>query len=211
MAAEVAPRLAGLVVAGPTDPWRDAGFTVAGDRVRIGTVTVRVDERSRGTGILAWALTGVDDGVVDGLATRSPGTDEEPPPARHANGATLIDHLVVTTPDLDRTTAALEAIGVRARRTREAGPMRQRFSRLGEVILELVGPPEPTGSGPARFWGLAVTVEDLDATAALLGATLGPVTAAVQPGRRIATLRHERLGLPVAIAFLTPPPAPPSP
>ena len=32
--------------------------------------------------------------------------------------------------------------------------MTQVFFRLGEVILELVGPPEPAGDGPARFYGL---------------------------------------------------------
>ena len=45
--------------------------------------------------------------------------------------------------------------------------MRQTFFRLGPVILELVGPPQPDGDGPARFWGIAFTVADLDATAAL--------------------------------------------
>ena len=97
------------------------------------------------------------------------------------------------TPDLDRTTAALGAVGLEARRTREAGGGRQqRFFRLGEVILELVGPAEPAGEGPAAFWGLAFTVADIDATAAHLAGRIGEPKAAVQPGRRIATLRHRR-------------------
>ena len=33
---------------------------------------------------------------------------------------------------------------------------------MGEAILELVGPAEPRGAGPARFWGLAFTVADID-------------------------------------------------
>ena len=45
------------------------------------------------------------------------------------------------------------------------GPIRQVFFRLGDPILEMVGPPEPSGDGPARFFGLALTVADLDATA----------------------------------------------
>ena len=69
-------------------------------------------------------------------------------------------------PDLARTTAALEAIGAPARRERDfqvAGvPMRQVFFRLGEVILELVGGVEP-GQGDPGFFGLAITVRDLDA------------------------------------------------
>jgi hypothetical protein len=55
----------------------------------------------------------------------------------------------------------------------------------------------------ARFYGIAVTVRDLDRCAALLGDALGPIGAAVQPGRRIATLRGDRVGLPVPIAFMS--------
>lgn len=52
---------------------------------------------------------------------------------------------------------------------------------------------------PCRFYGLAFLVDDLDATARTLGPLLGEARDAVQPGRRIATVRREaRLGLPVA-------------
>jgi hypothetical protein len=44
---------------------------------------------------------------------------------------------------------------------------------------------------------------DLDALAARLGDKLGPIRDAVQPGRRIATLRREA-GSSVPIAFMTP-------
>ena len=50
---------------------------------------------------------------------------------------------------------------------RPAADARQRFFRLGEVILE-VGRGRPAGDGPAAFWGLALTVDDIDATAAHL-------------------------------------------
>ena len=66
----------------------------------------------------------------------------------------------------------------------------------------------PTGSGavaeadPARWFGLAVDVADLDQTAALLGPGLGPIKGAVQAGRRIATVRHRDLGLSVAVALM---------
>ena len=114
-----------------------------------------------------------------------------------------MDHLVVFTPDLERTTAALEEIGVERRRVREVeadgSPLRQGFFRLGEVILEVVehADVEP---GPARFWGITFAVADLDAAAELLGDRLGSIRDAVQPGRRIATVRSEAgLGLPVAL------------
>jgi hypothetical protein len=71
------------------------------------------------------------------------------------------------------------------------------------VILEVVGPPQPTEDGPARFFGLAWTVADLDATAAYLGDRLHPAKEAVQKGRRIATL-DRTAGSTVAHAFMSP-------
>jgi hypothetical protein len=83
------------------------------------------------------------------------------------------------------------------------------FFRLGEPILEVVEAPEGTSvarnpGGPARLWGIAFLVADMDATGSVLGELLGTPREAVQPGRRIATLRPEA-GLGPAIAFMTPP------
>jgi predicted enzyme related to lactoylglutathione lyase len=153
---------------------------------------------------MAWSLTEVDDGVIDGIPTH--GATTAGPPAEHPNTTTSIAHVVVASPDLDRTTEAFGAFGLELRRTRDAGRMEQRFFRAGEVILELIGQPGAHGDGPATIWGLALTVADLDAAAAALGEHLGPITGAVQRGRRIATLRHEAVGLHVPIALLTVPP-----
>ncbi|HEY4589083.1 MAG TPA: hypothetical protein VII86_07635, partial [Thermoanaerobaculia bacterium] len=54
--------------------------------------------------------------------------------------------------------------------------------------------------GPARFWGITFAVADLDTCAELLRDRLGSIHDAVQPGRRIATVRPgAELGLPVAL------------
>jgi hypothetical protein len=197
------------VVGDDPEPWTAAGFTVDDDGTcRIGTVRVRLVGRSDGKRILRWSLrdaTVVGDDV-DGLPTE---VSTRPPAAsaRHANGVALIDHIVLITPDTPRTVAALEAAGLPAKRTRETNnygaPMVQTFFRAGEVIVELIGPADPGGEGPTSFYGLAYTVTDLDATKALLGDALGDPKAAVQPGRRIATLRHKVLGSSVATAFMS--------
>ena len=198
-------RLVALAVADEPAAWQDAGFAVddAG-RCWLGDVSVTLTPGT-GKGVTGWSVEGIDR-PVDGLPTI-----DLPPPepveatALHPNGTTAIDHVVVTTPELDRTVAALEATGLEARRTRDAGRIRQVFFRLGGPVLEVVGPPEPSGDGPARFFGLALTVADLDVTAAALGDALGASKDAVQPGRRIATLRRSA-GCTTAIAFMSPPP-----
>ncbi len=203
--------LAALTVSGDLAAWSAAGFAVDDDGLQLGSVRIRTADTPGVDGIVAWSLTGVDDGVIDGLLTLHPGRPPAPAPAAHPNTTTAIDHLVVASPDLDRTTEALAAVGIDLRRVRDAGRVEQRFFRIGEVILELIGRPGGAEPGPAAFWGLALTVADIDAAAALLGDRLGPVTDAVQPGRRIATLRHEAVGVPVPVAFLSPPPPRPSP
>ena len=125
---------------------------------------------------------------------------------QHPNGVIALDHLVVGTPDLARTVAAIEDAGLELRRTRDSDtygtPMRQAFFKAGDVILEVIGPAEKAGDGPARFYGLAWTVDDLDATATYLGDRLHPAKDAVQPGRMIATL-DKSSGTTVRMAFMS--------
>ena len=168
------------------------------------------------TRVLAEDGDGADAGARPDAATRGtagPGTAPAPvpPSAEHPNGVVALDHVVAISPALDRTVAALEAAGLDLRRIREeptpAGAPRQAFFRLGAVILEVVqAPPEALErsggpDGPAFFWGLAFKVADLDATAAAIGEErCSPPRPAVQPGRRIATLRRAAgLGVPVAL------------
>ena len=82
--------------------------------------------------------------------------------------------------------------------------MQQRFFRMGEAILELVGPPQRAGDGPCRIWGYALVTDDIDASAAHLGDRCSPPKPAVQPGRRIATIRTRELGIGPTIALMTP-------
>jgi hypothetical protein len=200
------PVLAELRVTDDPDAWRAAGFTVDDEgQCVIGHVRVWLDPDGPGAGVTGWALAGLDDvAPIDGVPTTAPRA-EVPEPWTHANGSAQLDHVVVSSPDSGRTTAALEAIGLPAKRTRDIGRgMQQVFFRAGEVILELVGPVEPTGDGPAGFYGIAINVDDLDATKAALGDALTDPKDAVQPGRRIATLKTRDLGINTAIAFMTP-------
>src|SRR3954464_2459984 len=184
--------IAELLIADPPEAWQAIGLDVdGGGDAHVGMVRLRFDPTA-GTGgsgdgrsaagggapggddataIRRWTVAGApDEGVrdIDGLVT----AHGEPPgraalPSSHLIRARSLDHLVVMTPNLERTVQAIEGhLGLPLRRTREAGtrerPARQAFFRMGEVVLEVVGPPEPDPQGgPARFWGFVFTVESL--------------------------------------------------
>jgi len=203
-----------LTVADSPGAWEALGFELDGDLCPLGEVRIRLAGPDAGRGLAGWSLRGLESTELDGLPTAR--SDREPPAeaATHPNGVTAIDHVVAITPALERTVAALQAAGLDLRRIREeptpAGAPRQAFFRLGPTILEVVQEPEEAierGGGrdrPAFFWGLALTAPDIEATvAAALGEHAGEVRPAVQPGRRIATLRRSA-GLALPVALITP-------
>ncbi|HET9733285.1 MAG TPA: hypothetical protein VFP54_11475 [Acidimicrobiales bacterium] len=200
------PRLRAVAVADPPELWRDLGFTVSGAVATVGTVAVHLG--SPGAGITGWRVDGLPETAdLDGLPVPAGVADDAAVDrGGHPNGVATIDHLVVVTPDLHRTAARIEDAGVALRRIRRAGgdpPREQAFFRLGEVILEVAGPAQGGGEGPARLWGLAFDCVDLDTAVAVLGDRVGPPREAVQSGRRIATLRREA-GSSVPMAFMGP-------
>jgi hypothetical protein len=200
-----------LTAADDPDAWSALGFEVDGETCVFGEVRIRLAGAAKGAdrGLTGWSLRGVASGDLDGLATTS--SDRPPPRERptHPNGVTELDHVVAITPALERTVAALQGAGLDLRRIREeptpAGAPRQAFFRLGATILEVVQePPEAIeragGDHPAFFWGLAFVAPDLEETVAGLRDRVGEIRPAVQPGRRIATLRRSAgLALPVAL------------
>lgn len=201
-----------LRVADSASAWEACGFAVRGDACVVGDTRIRFVEGEGRRGIAGWSLRGLASLELDGLATSR--SDAAPPSEAppHPNGVSGLDHVVAISTDLDRTVAALVAAGLDLRRLREeptpAGAPRQAFFRLGSTILEVVQePPEATeragGDRPAFFWGLAFVAPDLEQTVSFLGDRVGEIRAAVQPGRRIATLRRNA-GLSVPVALMTP-------
>ncbi len=150
-----------------------------------------------------------DGGIVDWtLAEPSGGRASRP---RTPNGVTEIDHVVMLAPNLEREdrraggTRASSCAGIREGET-GMGTYRQAFFRLGRPILEVVEADDRRSvSGGSRSRPTTSTRRR-----ELLGDKLGRVKDAVQPGRRIATMRKEAgLGLPVAL--ISPKPKPRDP
>jgi hypothetical protein len=209
-----APTVAEIALADEPERWEALGFAVVEDAIQLGTVRIALVGRSEGHGIIGWSLRDAVSLELDGLPTAM---SDAPTPhtevLAHANGITAIDHLVAMSPALDRSVQALESAGLDLRRIREqptpAGAPRQAFFRLGEVILELVQEPDEVlatrtegVNGPSRFWGLALLSDDLERTAEQFGEHSSEIRAAVQPGRRIATLRRSA-GLAVPVALMS--------
>lgn len=209
----MSPRLTELIVGDAPDAWAAAGFDVvpiSGGRtgVQIAHVTIVLAGADAPTrGVAAWAFDRETADILDGVLTLE--ADEAPSRSdAHPNGVDRFDHVVMMSPDGPRTLAALRAVGFEPRRTRDfergGQALQQTFLWMGDVILELANPAEPSGTGPATLWGLALVVDDLDATASGLGELCSEPRTAVQPGRRIASLRHKDLNITVPIAFMTP-------
>lgn len=205
------PTIDELTVADAPAAWSALGFDLDGDTCVVGDVRIRLAGGDAGKGLTGWSLRDIESTEMDGLATRR--SDRRAPSEQptHANGIAALDHVVAITPALDRTVAVLREAGLDLRRIREeptpAGAPRQAFFRLGATILEVVQEPEEAierggGDRPAFFWGLAFLAPDLDATVASLGDRVSEIRAAVQPGRRIATLRRSA-GLAVPVALIT--------
>jgi hypothetical protein len=173
------PALTRIDLVADVDNWRAVGYAVERDELVVGTTAIRFVAGER-EGIVGWDVGG---NLPPALA--------EP----HPNGAREIDHVVLMTPDLDATTDDLAQQGFDLRRTRDVGNgTTQAFYRFANgPILEVVGP-IPAVDHP-QLWGIVFTTTDLDALP-------WPAKDAVQPGRRIATVKGARLG--TAVAFMSP-------
>jgi hypothetical protein len=186
------PELDEIVLPDPPPAWEALGFALDEAVVSVGGVRIRLGGPAAPSLKLRCLAEGHD---LDGLPITS-STAPPPPPAEHPIGATAVDHVVALTPDLARTAAKLQAAGFDHRATRGS----QAFFVVGPCLLELV-----ERAGPrAGIWGLTLVVADLDAAARRLGDRLGPVKDAVQPSRRIATVRGREAGLTTPLALITP-------
>jgi hypothetical protein len=215
-----APTIDELLLADDGAAWTALGFAVADGCCDLGRVRLRFLADASTRGVVGWSLRDLASIELDGLTTTAsegPLRDAAP---KHPNGVVAIDHVVAMSPNLDRSVGRLRNAGLDLRRIREqptpAGAPRQAFFRLGAEILELIQVPEESiervggHDAPARFWGLAVVVQDLERTVRALAPHVGSARDAVQPGRRIATVRRTAgLTFPLALMSEPAPPAPP--
>jgi hypothetical protein len=201
-----AVRLAAIDIGGDRVPWEAIGLR-ADDQGRIPFANGALVFEAGGHGIVGLAIDGVErlPAQIEGIPLRA-GTVVAG--IEHPIGAFEIDHVVIMTDSLDRTSESVtEALGLECRRIRETETVRQAFHRFADqggvrgCIIEIVE--NARVARPALF-GLVLNLADLDAAAARSGPdVIGDPKPAVQPGRRIATVRSTA-GLGVAVALMSP-------
>ena len=191
-------------VGGTTAAWEAVGFaTDDAGRMPFANGALAFSGVEGEPGLLGIAVTGLDDVPADleGIPLSS---GDPVPMIEHPNGSYELDHLVIVTDSLERTSAAVaEVLGHPQRRLREEGDVRQAFHRMGPggVIVEIV---ERADAERVELFGVVFNTTDLDGVVARYGRdVIGEAKEATQPGRRIATFRSGA-GLGVPTALMTP-------
>lgn len=187
------PTISDIRVGGPRDAWETLGFALDGDVIGLANATLFV---------------GPTPATSDSNAAWRAVTGPSGEGARHPNGVTAIDHLVIRTSDIDATAERLVGDGLSYRRTRRVDDvgMEQRFFLGANLVVEVV-----TATNEAaipgvidHLWGVAFVSDDIEETAQRLSSACSPIRSAVQPGRRIATIRTEGTGIDVHLAVMSP-------
>jgi hypothetical protein len=200
-------RLVALHVGGALTPWQAIGLTF--DELTCPLADVDIVVSGETPGLHGWTIDiGRDDVIeIDGIRTTLV-SGTQPRQVSSVIGRQKViglDHVVVNTDDIDRTTQAITAaLGLEVRRERQLGNgALQRFHKLDNTIIEVVTGPHITQPG-ASLWGMVASVDDLFDLAEELGEnTTSPPKKATQPGRYISTVRGS-VGLGVPFALMTP-------
>jgi hypothetical protein len=129
-------------------------------------------------------------------------------PVDHESGAFELDHVVLLTDSLERTSTAVhQLLGLERRRVRETASVRQAFHRFADAvgsrgcIVEVVESDRVSGT---TVMGVVFNVADLHDLAGRLGPdVLSAPKPAVQQGRYISSIRR-KVGLGTAVALMTP-------
>jgi hypothetical protein len=198
----VTARLAGIGVPDAPAAWEAIGCTVVDDAIPFanGALLLGCD------GIF---VAETNDPVPSSRELRT-GSHAIVPAVEHSSGAFELDHLVLLTNSLERTSQAVhDTFGLERRRLRDDGAVRQAFHRFADppggggrgCIVEVV---ESDRVAETTMMGVVINVADLFELADRLGPDVMSLPKpAVQPGRHISTVRRD-VGLGTAVALMTP-------
>ena len=200
--------LAGIGVPDAPEAWASLGCAVIDRSVPFanGALLFGIDGL-----VIATAVPDLDTDLADldiGLEGVPLAVGAVVPAVTHESGLFELDHLVLLTASLERTSAEVQRVlGLEQRRVRETGTVRQAFHRFADAggsrgcIVEVV---ESDRVERTTLMGVVVNVTDLFDLAERLGPdVMSAPKPAVQRGRYISTVRRD-VGLGTAVALMTP-------
>jgi hypothetical protein len=206
--------------------WRSMGFAlINNNEVHLNGVIIKLlgkSARTRKYGMESWGFTVPSNSVIPtnllGIPTTTTTTapNKTPPSTQqphHPNSAFAIDHVVLYVKDeitLKQQFASLPGFDIRGERILGSPPsntsttMKQIFFRPGggTIIECLVGLPDVENN---ELWGLTIAVQNIEPAKQILGnENASNIRDAIQKGRKILTIRHEKLNSLTNIALMTP-------
>ena len=203
-------KITALKTSDPRSTFAQVGFNLSNDEViSLNDVDIIFDE-SQGShaGLISWGWSELPEGVTEvagipAFVWEKRKVDDES--SHHKNTVVSVDHIVLHTNNKDKIKAKLRALGMEPRRERSDiyPDMTQIFYRPGNgPILEVVA--NDHFSDVNYLWGATLVVEDMKCAKKELGNYATEPKSALQPGRKIMTLRHDSLHFRTNMAFMTP-------
>jgi methylmalonyl-CoA/ethylmalonyl-CoA epimerase len=164
------------------------------------------EPRTGFTGKLSYLLPEAFDGAIVELVEPEEGLRGESPPI--AGRIKKIDHVVLRVPFVSLTSKRFrEWFGVETKRTMDRGPAAFAFMRPGEIVIEVIGPKDPTlpsehsEPGSGRVAGLCFEVSEIERLAESLkhkGYPIGDPHPALQGGTIVSVHPTGACGVPLA-------------
>lgn len=179
------------------------------DVMRMGEMDVPLEDpepRVGFTGKLSYLMPEAFDGAI--VEVVEPEAELAGDSPRIAGRVKKIDHVVMRVPYVSLTSKRFrEWFGVETKRTMDRGPMTFAFMRPGEVVIEVIGPKDPTiasehsAPGSGRVAGLALEVTEIERLTESLkqkGYPIGEPHPALQGGTIVSVHPTGACGVPLA-------------
>ena len=182
--------------------WAGAGFNMNDRIVSLTDVDIIFDQGSGG--LVAWGWQGLPEAVTSICGIPAFEYNKKSEPVKHPNGCISVDHVVLHSNDAEFVKAEFAKLQLHPRAVRDDiyPGLTQIFYRPGQgTVIEVV----VNKDFPKAFlWGATVVVTDIDVAKNLLKENASEPKKAVQPGRKIMTVRHRNLHMETNMAMMTP-------
>lgn len=189
------------------------------DVMRLGEMDVPLEDpepRVGFTGKLSYLMPEAFDGAIVEVVEPDEELAGDSPPI--AGRVKKIDHVVLRVPYVSTTAKRFrEWFGVETKRTVDRGPVTFAFMRPGDVVIEVIGPKDPTipsehsAPGSGQIAGLAFEVTEIERLTESLkqkGYPIGDPHPALQGGTIVSVHPTGACGVPLAFIDFTGSPGP---